>query len=1068
MFRLGLDIGTNSIGWALLTLDKSGVPDGIKASGARIFSDGRDPKSGASLAEDRRIARSMRRRRDRYLRRRDVFMQELIKAGLMPADEVARKALEVLDPYELRAKALMQPLHPHHLGRALFHINQRRGFQSNRKADRKAKDDEQGKISIGVTRLIKAMEEQDAPTLGAFLHQRRQQPQADGRILSVRTRLRDEEGEDAKGNGYDFYPNRQLLKDEFEKIWVVQVAHHSELLTDATKERLHFVLFGQRPLKPVKVGRCTFSDEPRLPKAHPLFQQRRLYEEVNALEVVRTGGAARKLTLQERDKLILRLRTSKAVTFASLGKLIKLDESERFNKESDNRKDLKGDEVYAELSHKSRFGNDWAHFDDETRAKIIDRILEEEKPEILHVWLKTEFKLDDDTARAIANAHLPEGHGRLGLTVTQKILELLKAEVITYDLAVIKAMGQHHSDFRTGEIWNELPYYGEILDRQIPPGSSNPDDPDDARFGRITNPTVHIGLNQLRRIINQIIRVHGKPAEIVVELARDLKLNEKQKKEVNKTQKENTDAARKRSDKLTNELNQPDTGANRALLRIWEELNLYNPLDRRCPYCGEQISARQVFTDVTDVDHILPYSKTLDDSPANKIIAHAHCNREKRNRSPYDAFGQTAKWPKISELADRLPKNKRWRFAPDAMVKFNDENQFLARHLKDTQYLSKLARAYLSALYPDKGEDSSKVWVIPGQMTELLRRHWGLNSLLPDHNFVENTNQEKNRLDHRHHAIDAAVIAVTDRWLLQYIAREAGRREEQMLSSIVEDIAPPWKSFRDDLKKVINTIVVSHKPDHGTISPELRKLGKDKTVGRLHNDTAYGLTDETDAKGNKRVVHRVPLTSLKDVEAVRDPLLREELRKATKGKSGKEYEAALRDFSKNPTMPCFKGVRHVRIIETLNVIPIRDGEGQAYKGYKGDANYCYEVWRLPDGSWKANVLTMFDAHQVQPDGDSRPHPAAKRLFRLHKDDLVTAQFDSSLATIFRVVKFNTAGILYLAPHNEAGPLKARDASKDDPFKYVNTSATGLRKANARQIRIDELGRVWDPGPRIRP
>jgi CRISPR-associated endonuclease Csn1 len=496
------------------------------------------------------------------------------------------------------------------------------------------------------------------------------------------------------------------------------------------------------------------------------------------------------------------------------------------------------------------------------------------------------------------------------------------------------------------------------------------------------------------------------------------------------------------------------------------ELNQYNVLARRCPYCGDQISARQIFTEETDVDHILPYSKTLDDSPANKIIAHAKCNRAKRNRAPYDAFGHSERWPVIAEIADKLPKNKRWRFAPEAMEKFADDEGFLARQLVDTQYLSKMARTYLSALYPDKGDGISKVWVIPGQMTEMLRRQWGLNSLLPDHNFVENTHQEKNRLDHRHHAIDAAVIAVTDRRLLQYIAHEAGKREERALSKIVENIAPPWATFRDDLKTHLDKMIVSHKADHGSISPERRKTGQDETAGRLHNDTAYGLTNDKDAKGNAQVVHRVPLTSLKDVESVRDPVLREELRKATYGKTGKDYEAALRDFANNPTMPCFKGLRHVRITETLNVIPIRDKDGMAYKGYKGDSNHCYEVWRLPDGSWKANVVNMFGAHKIGNDAaDPRPHPAAKRLFKLYKDDLVAGQFDSSAASIFRVVKFGANGALTLAPHNESGSLKTRDADKVDPFKYINTSATGLRKAGARQVRIDELGRVLDPGPR---
>ena len=86
MKRLGLDVGTNSIGWCLVEYD-SEHPVGIRIidTGVRIFSDGRDPKSGASLAVDRRDARAMRRRRDRYLRRREAFLKTLIRYGLMPA-----------------------------------------------------------------------------------------------------------------------------------------------------------------------------------------------------------------------------------------------------------------------------------------------------------------------------------------------------------------------------------------------------------------------------------------------------------------------------------------------------------------------------------------------------------------------------------------------------------------------------------------------------------------------------------------------------------------------------------------------------------------------------------------------------------------------------------------------------------------------------------------------------------------------------------------------------------------------------------------------------------------------
>ena len=132
--RLGLDLGTNSIGWCLLDLDSHGDPVSIFRTGVRIFSDGRDPKSLGSLKATRREARSARRRRDRFIQRQRFLINELMRLGLMPEDDDQRHALAFKDPYSIRKKALDEQVHPHEMGRAIFHINQRRGFKSNRKS----------------------------------------------------------------------------------------------------------------------------------------------------------------------------------------------------------------------------------------------------------------------------------------------------------------------------------------------------------------------------------------------------------------------------------------------------------------------------------------------------------------------------------------------------------------------------------------------------------------------------------------------------------------------------------------------------------------------------------------------------------------------------------------------------------------------------------------------------------------------------------------------------------------------------------------------------------------------
>lgn len=1079
MRRLGLDIGTNSIGWCLIENDERIIDLGV-----RIFADGRDPKSGASLAVDRRAARSMRRRRDRYLGRRSAFLSTLVEHGLMPADADEAKLIAARDPYALRARALNEPLAPHEVGRALFHLNQRRGFKSNRKAERRQKDGEEGKVATGAQQLDRAMAEAGADTLGQFLHMRQSEVDERGRPAPKPARVR----MDSDGQGYDFYPQRRHVEYEFDRIWAAQAAHHPAILTDAARDALSRILFFQRPLKAPKVGVCLFAGqhgiprtEPRLPKAHPLFQQRRLYEEVNHLQITAPGEPARPLNREERDALILELRGKRKASFSALARRLKLQPGESFNKASETRTEMAGDEVHAALADKKRFGKDWANVPADRQWEIVQRLMDEEDPHALHAYLTGEIGLDEDRAREVARAPLPEGHGRLGETATRRILEQLVADVIPYSEAVARC-GWHHSDDRTGEVLDRLPYYGELLSREIPPGSFDPADADDpeAYWGKITNPTVHIGLRQVQKLVNAVIDIHGRPDQIVVELARELKLNEKDKEEHNRRIRRDTADAIARGEKLEAE-SIPNTGANRALLKLWEELNPANPLDRRCPYCAEPIGMRALFSGEADVDHIIPYSRSLDDSAGNKVVAHRHCNRAKGNRTPHEKWGDEKdpdRWDKITTQVARLHRSKQWRFGPDAIARVEKDGGFLARQLTDTQYLSRLAGAYLRNLYPVK--ESGSVYVIPGRMTAMLRRLWGLNELLPDHNYVanEHSNAPKNRLDHRHHTIDAAVTAVTTRSTLQRIAHAAARAEDKDLDRLFEDLPQPWENFREDLFESLKRVTVSHKADHGRKGRPARN--RDVTAGRLHNDTAYGLTGLFAPDGRTPiVVHRVPLLSLKpgdltDPDRIPDRALREALYDWTRDQSGKSFEAALKRFREKH--PQFKGIRRVRVREPLNVIQIRDKDGRAYKAYKGDANARFDVWRLPDGKWvtgwkdrdgrpQSGIVSMFDAHQSTE--APRPHPAAKKVLSLRQNDLLAIERDGGPPEIVRVVKFSTIGSIALAPANEGGALKARDAAPndEDPFRYIYSSGGGLKKLRARQVRVDPLGRVFDPGPR---
>jgi len=1038
-YRFAFDLGTNSIGWAVFQLNQVDHPVDLIDAGVRIFSDGRDPKSGASLAENRRGPRAMRRRRDRYIQRRTFLMDEFIKAGLMPASEPDRKALEHLDPYKLRLKGLDQKLELHEFGRALFHLNQRRGFQSNRIADA-GNDDEGGKIKDAEKRLKAKLEAEGCRTYGEFLARRQDHPEVRKR-QAVRVRL--------KGQGtnalYDFYPTRDLLKHEFDALWSAQAKFHSEL-TPALHNRLFNAMFFQRPLKPPVVGKCTFfPDETRLPKAHPLSQARRIYQDVNHLKYRRGLGPWQSLTLDERDRLVLFLMAGESLSFAKIRKELKLPADTVFSIEEGAKIDkLIGNQIAERLGYKKGPLKDrWGDFRPEQREDIVDKLTSEPDEDRLLDYLRDTYGLSDAVARLAMKVRLPDGHDNLGLTATTKVLEELKRGVVTYDKAVKAAMpDKHHSDERDGVILDHLPYYGEVLERHTVGGSSDPNDDVEKRYGRLTNPTVHVAMNQLRRVVNALVERYGHPEQIVLELARDLKLSQKQKDEIERENRKNREKNEARRKLLEDEGFIANPG-NLLLLRLWEELG--PPMQRQCVYTGQPISLHQLLSGDVEIEHILPYSRTLDDTSTNKTLAFLGANRGKRNLAPCQAFTGD-QYDAIRQRARTLPPNKRWRFEPDAMERFeNEERDFLARQLNDTRHLAKLARKYLVGI----NNNPNDVWVVTGQLTALMRARFGLNSILSDHNH-------KNRTDHRHHAIDACVIGICDRALLQSVARAAGLRESNdELNEITRHIEPPFPAFRDRVDEVVNAVVVSHKPDHGSASKDSRK-----TSGALHNDTNYGINDTEDRIDGELVTRKaIDALTANEIDKVRDLHLRSQLQilRAEVGKDAKALAKALGEFGQK------NDIRRVRILKKQeDYVTIRDRKtGEPYRAVIPGENHAMDIIEDADGVWRGFATRVFDFNsKASRPGWQAEYPGARLVMRVHKGDMVEVTDDDGIRRVKRVVRLSPSNnILYLVNHNEGGEFPKRHEDKDDPFRWDFANIGKLRDRMCRPFMGNELGKI---------
>lgn len=1031
-YRLALDLGSTSLGWAMLRLDTAHAPCAVIKAGVRIFSDGRNPKDGSSLAVTRREARAMRRRRDRLLKRKARMMKVLVEHGFFPQDPQVRKALERLDPLALRAKGLNEALQPEEFARALFHINQRRGFKSNRKTDKK--DNDSGALKQAIRKLSLDMQAEGSRTVGEWLFARHQKGQP------VRARYREsrivkDDGKTKIDKSYDLYIDRAMIEAEFDALWSKQNELNPRVFHEAARADLKDCLLHQRPLKPVKPGRCTLmSEEERAPLALPSQQRFRIYQEVNHLRMLQEGLSDVPLTLQQRDQVVQALESNAKRTFDQIRRLLGF--SGTFNLEDDKRTELKGNVTSAVLSKKELFGRQWMSFAADVQDQIVLQLLTEENETRLVTWLQETTGVDEVTATRIADTQLAEGYGSLSAKALEKILPELQRDVITYDKAVKAAGFEHHSrlnafsavegltfdtgieriDPATGEIralhaFKQLPYYGEHLQRHVGFGTGRPEDPPEKRFGKIANPTVHIGLNQVRVVVNALIERYGHPSEVIVEVARDLKQNWEQRKEDQKRQAQNQKRNQRMREQIGLLLNiNPDDvkGKDVQKMILWEELNRDNASDRRCPYSGAQISAAMLFSDQVEIEHILPFSQTLDDSLNNKTVAMRQANRIKGNRTPWEARHDFAAqgWATADMLvrAENMPKNKRYRFGENGLEQWlRDDKDFLARALNDTRYLSRVAREYLSLICP---QDTR---VIPGQMTAMLRAKFGLNDIL-------GLDGEKNRNDHRHHAVDACVIAATDQGLLQRFASASASARERQLDKLVDTMPMPWPTYREHVQRAVERIWVSHKPDHGH-------------EGGMMEDTSYK-PPHLDVRG----------------------------RWHTRGIGG----ANPNDRAPDAPMIAIQGFipdRHQRD---------QQGDFLPYKGYVGGSNYCIEITRDDTGRWRGNVITTYQAYVIEREQGLRQlrnprqgQNGAPLVMRLVIDDVVKMKLAGD-TQLMRFVKVSVTGQMTFAPIHEANVDK-RHGDKSDPFVYTTKYAGSLQDTEARRVTISRIGEVRDPG-----
>lgn len=874
---LGLDLGTNSIGWALIEDNQNK----ILGLGTRIFPMGvenlGDGEGEISKNASRTGARGVRRQFFRRRLRKQILLKALSENKMCPLEASdfqewkRNKRFPVeklttwfaLNPYELRQKALIEKLSLEEIGRIFYHLIQRRGFLSN---SRKGGTDDgtifkgnpkEGKI--GITETQKNIENK---TLGAYLFEiypKENQPFQDG-LERIRNR----------------YTTRKMYVDEFELIWNKQAQFHAELTNelktlfggrklDGYKE--DGILFHQRPLRSQKhlVGNCSF--EPRKTKC-PIsaipFEQFRVWQWVNTVEY-----NGKKISQDEKEKIVAFLYANEKPEFKKIRKVIGKESAEfKFNYKDDDK--IVGTHTISNLSNKKYFGAKWFEFTEKEQEDIWHVLYFFDSKSNLKEYAIKKWNFTEEQAESISKFNVKDGYASLSRKAISNILPFLKLG-FTYDVAVV--LGGIKNVF--GSDWEKLSdekrnfFYDNVYEivrsknkggfieiikdilrndynisdnqlRKLYHHSATIDATElleklpvgkdaDKDIQAIRNPIVITALFELRKLVNELIDEHGKIDEIKVEMARDLKISKSQRNKIRKEQKR----LERENDRIKARLleeRQRITHDNILLYKLWEECK------HTCPYTGKPISVTQLFSGEVQIEHIHPWSRSLNDSFSNKTLCYADENRKKGNKTPFEFYGSDeANWSAIKERALKLFSdtkeypNAYQKFKRFVQQKFDDD--FSTRQLNDTRYISKEAKNYLSKI-------CNKVTVSPGQATSNLRHKWGLNQILNDDN-------EKTREDHRHHAIDALVMACTK---VSYV-QELSKWNRYNRGYDVKDFPMPWLTFWKDAEKAVNQILVSHKKVSNDITVRThttKKNGKKHTNlgvaarGQLHDKTFYG------------------------------------------------------------------------------------------------------------------------------------------------------------------------------------------------------------------------------------
>lgn len=798
-YRLGLDIGIASVGAAVVQTNSFDNPCHLTEPDVRIFpaaecrENGKN--NGKSAAVPRRECRSTRRRIRRKQLRMNCIKQALQKADIINIDEFMKRYSDGTIPnvYQLRYEGLDRLLTDDEFAQILIHIAKHRGFLSTRRADKK--DKESGAILAATSANQKLMMEKGYRTVGEmmYLDESFHTPcssNEQGFIVTPRNKAKD----------YKHTIYRSMLVDEVHALFDAQRKLGNTKATETLESEYIEIMMRQRSydLGPglqadgtkspfamdgykSNAGECTFyKNETRAAKGTYTAELSITLQKINNLKLVDRYGDGRFLTDEEKQKILEYISKHKTMKYKTVKTLLGIDPMIRFNllnygkkkktkKESEDKtkddstkkKSTKKSKTKAETSEKTDKDSNKEETELERINRIEDTVFvsmeftlsytdclktriktlsETEKRDLFDEVgeLLTSYKTDEARIEKLSNLGLtseeidhlldlnPKGYARLSHKAMKEIEPYL-VQGLTYDKACTAA----GLDF-------QVTYTGEKMKYLKGPEINN-------IINNIQSPVVRRSVAQTVRIINAIIRKYGSPQAVNVELSREMSKSFLERKKAETAM----ELRHKENVKFCEEIkklgiNSPN-GEDITRYRLWKDQNGI------CLYSGEKIPTRAMFTREYEIDHIIPYSISLDDRYQNKVLVKAKENQTKGNRLPYEYFGHDkTRWAAYENRVESLIKSdgKKAHLLKKNYTK-EDQREFTERNLNDTRYATTVVyNMILQYLYlePYNCDGKTKqVYAVNGAVTAYLRKRWGLN--------------KKDRTNDRHHAMDAVVIA---------------------------------------------------------------------------------------------------------------------------------------------------------------------------------------------------------------------------------------------------------------------------------------------------------------------